>query len=305
VQDIYLNGINVVPGTETPMTEIPELLEAGIVPALQSEGLGSVRIFERERWLMASRSVKSGDLPAKAVAATDTVVYSTMSGVPGEDPAAEAARFMADAGLNSARLLGVGFSRCANFGTMLAVGSAVVRTGDTDSCLLVTVDSAPPGQRLMQGEMGVFSDAAVSARLSTVPGSGYQLLGVATATRAELEFVSSMQEAPRSAQRFLTCIEDAVDRLIEAAGLGTEEFTHVVMNNYRTSSTAMLSEIVGMPESRTYRGAARGFGHCFTGDSLLNLHHLDQSGTIASGETVLVLSTTTNSWTLAAMRYAG
>lgn len=300
---MYLTSLATAPGDEVPINELREVIESGSAPSLEAEGIKFARVFDDTRTEMAIRCARS----STSAVAVDTMVYATMTGKvdPGQEHAWEADLVVSGAGLDSARLIGIGNNRCANFGAMLTVATAMIKAGYSNRCLLVTVDSAPPESRLMPGAVGVLSDAAASGVVSEDPGPGptYRILAIEAVYRAELGVVNDIRKAPDAAAMFLEDIEHAVGRLCAAANVALAQFTHLVVNNYRSSAVAPLSEIVELPRSLVYRDAAAEFGHCYAADSIINVAHLATSGKVRHGDRVLVLCTAVNTWTLIALQY--
>ncbi|TDV49781.1 3-oxoacyl-[acyl-carrier-protein] synthase III C-terminal domain-containing protein [Actinophytocola oryzae] len=300
----YLSDIAVLAGDPVPLERV-----AGVTPELaqrlSSDGLGTARVFGEAPWRMAADCARS--TLAASTLVPDVVVYACEGRLDqkAQDLATDAARFLAAAGLNETPVVGAGLNQCANLGSLLLSACALVGSDASRACLLTTVGSAMPEERVVNGEIGVFSDAAGSALVSArlVGSDGFEVLGIEHATCAKLGVVASLQDDQPAASAFVERIGDAMLRLAERTGVKPDGFTHALANNYATMATEVVLGLVGVPPHKAFRGTARDYAHCFAADGLLNLEHLRRTGALRDGDTVLMLCTAANTWFLVALRY--
>lgn len=299
----YLSDIGFLAGDPVPLGQLdgvaPDLAER-----LCADGLGTARVFSQAPWRMAADCARMTLATAEAV--LDTVVYACEGRRDHpQNQARDTARFMAAAGVEEQTVVGAGLNTCANLGALLLSACALVDSGHSQACLLVTVDSAGPDDRVVNGDIGVFSDAAASAMVGPrLPAAGgFEVVAVERASSARLGLVALMQEDRRAASSFLVRVNDAMLRLVDRSGIQPHGFKHVLSNNYATSAIGALHAIVNAPLGAAYRGTARDYAHCFAADGLLNLDHMRRAGSLSDGDDVLLLSTAANSWFVIALRY--
>jgi len=298
---LYLSSIDFAAGDEVSIFDIPELAEGDLLARLHAGGLSKVKVFAEPDWAMAARSARATLDRTRDDVVLDTVIY----GSDGPKAGQNMTRFLREAGLNTVVGLGTNLNRCANFGAMLTVSGALVASGCSTGCLLVSVDSVPPERkRLLGGEIGVLSDLAATAVVSANPASlpAYRILGVERAASAELA-IESAEDTRTAAADFFDGIEGALDRLVRKAGTTLSEFTHVVANNYTYGAVAALHEIADIGMERAYRGTVAEYSHCHSADGLISLEHLRRDGLVSGGDTALVLSTSTSTWFLSALEH--
>lgn len=300
--ELYLSGIHIAAGDQVSIFDIPELAEGDLLARLRAGGLLNVKVFSRPEWQMAASCARATVGRVGHDVALDTVIYAS----DGRDAGQNISRFLHAAGLGNVVGIGTNLNGCANFGAMLTVSGALVGSGSSTGCLLVSVDSVPPERnRLLSGDIGVLSDVAASAVVSTdatlLPA--YRILGVASAASAELALAESTQDGRTAAADFFDGIDDALARLASDTGTELSEFVHVISNNYTYPAVAALHEIAGIGMDRAYRATAAEFGHCHAADGLVSLDHLRREGLVRDGDKVLVLSTSTSTWFVTALRY--
>jgi 3-oxoacyl-[acyl-carrier-protein] synthase III len=296
----YLSALAHTAGDEVSIFDLPELAEGDLLARLHAGGLSKVKVFSAPDWAMAAGSARATLDRTREDLVPDTVVYGSDAATAGPSMR----RFLHESGLDTAVGFGTNLNRCANFGAMLTVSGALVGSGCSTACLLVSVDSvAPARQRLLSDEIGVLSDVAATAVVSAVPAvlPAYRILAVESAASAGLdgEYAGDTQ----AAADFFDGIEGALDRLARKAGTRPSEFTRVVTNNYTYSAVAALHEIADIGMERAYRGTAAEYSHCHSADGLISLERLSGDGLVGDGDTVLVLSTSTSTWFLAALEH--
>lgn len=299
----YLSDIGFLAGDPVPLGRL-DGVDPGLAERLCADGLGQARVFREAPWRMAADCARTTLATAEVV--PDTVVYACEGRRDRpQDLAQDTARFLAAAGIEDQTVVGAGLNRCANLGALLLSACALVDSGHSQSCLLVTVDSAGPDERVVNGDIGVFSDAAASAVVGQrLPATGgFEVLAIERASSARLGVVALMQDDQRAASSFLVRVDDAMLRLVDRTGIPPHGFTYVLSNNYATSAIGALHAIVDAPPGAAYRGTARDYAHCFAADGLLNLDHMRRTGALSDGDDVLLLSTAANSWFLIALRF--
>ncbi|MFA1547958.1 3-oxoacyl-[acyl-carrier-protein] synthase III C-terminal domain-containing protein [Actinomadura chokoriensis] len=300
--ELRLARIQVAAGKPTPISDLPEL-EADAVAQLRAGGLRRVRVFDAPSWRFAADCLAA--TARGGLAGPAGVVYATEGGSGTGDAARDVARSLEAAGLGGLPLFGAGLNLCANLGAVLTVSGSLVLAGFAASCLAVTVDGASAGERLISGDMGIFSDAAASALVTRGPqdGPAFRILGIEHATSARLTLVSVIQQDPLSASAFIKGVEAASDRLAEATGADPDDYAFVIANSYVSPAVEAMLTVLGIPMSRAYRGTAREYAHCFAADGLVSLDRLERTGLLADGDKVLLLSTSTSTWFLIALEY--
>lgn len=299
---VYLSAITVAAGLATPITELPELSDSTRADLLGG-GMRMVRVSEGPRWRMAADCV--GPTLAHAATRVHTVLYGSDRGPERDrDPVTDVAEFLVAAGLNDSIAIGANLNLCANLGSLVMMGHALVAGGRTGCCLLVAVDRASHDDRMMEGGGGILSDAAATCLLSADPAvlPAFRVLGIEVATSAELG-LALMSDNPGAAADLLESIEAALERLWEATRLDQSQVSHVVLNHYVDDSIKVIQEILEIPLEKAYRSPVAQYAHCHAADGLIGLDHLGKSGLMFDGEYVLLLCTSPNTWFLVALQY--
>jgi 3-oxoacyl-[acyl-carrier-protein] synthase III len=300
----YLSDITVLAGDPVPLERVAGV-PSELAQRLSADGLGQARVFGEAPWRMAADCVRT--TLAGSTLVPDMVVYACegRGGQQVQELTKDTARFLVAAGLDEVTLVGAGLNQCANLGSLLLSACSLVGSGASRTCLLATVDSVVPEDRVVNGDIGVFSDAAASALVSVRPvgSDGFQVLGIEHAACAKLGLVAALQDDQWAASAFVERIDGAMRRLAERTGVKTDGFTYVLANNYATSAIEVILGLAGVPLRAAYRGTASDYAHCFAADGLLNLDHMRHTGALQDGDTVLVLCTATTTWFLVALHY--
>jgi len=294
--DIHLSAFGEALGEAHPLGSSPDIGPRDIVDELCRDGHRDFRLSSREPWELASDSARH--TLAQTPGRPDLVVYCTNTLRDGDDRTSGPATFLEALGLVSVQLIGVGMAGCGNVGAGLRVATAMLASGAATNALLVTTDVAPPGWRLVRGDIGVFSDGAASCAVSLIPTPGsLRLCGIDSGADWRMYTTIPGRGELAATRAMVTGLRRAIGPVLRHGATEPTRLTHPVTNNYRSVMLKLFSDTARVDPARVYAPTLADIAHCHSADTLINLSRLLPA--LSGDSLVLLLSTGTHSWTCA------
>lgn len=295
----YLTAIGCALGERQSLQTLTDC-DSRTLQQLLDKGVEYFRASELAPWELAVQSsqVTLDAVPPTQVAA---VVYATNTIRDRDDMDFAPARFLAKIGLLHVPLLGTGFNGCANLALALQIGRDRLASAEGD-VLLVTTDSQHGQNRVLGSGSGVFSDAAASCYLTTRrPRHGFHLDAVVLSGDARMHSVDPARDTLALLKGTADGVRGLCKRLLERLAVEETYFDWLVCGNYNRSVMQTFSGLSGVPMSRVYQTNVAEIGHAHSADGLINLNEMSQSGSLSSGQHILLLSTGHSFWGAAAL----
>ncbi|GAA2107301.1 hypothetical protein GCM10009759_46250 [Kitasatospora saccharophila] len=296
---VHISSIAAELGTRTPLEDLRSARIAQQLTVLRAEGLAHCRVAGPTAPELAA-ACATRTLAAAGVR-PDSVVYSSES-FAGESVTTDLWDFLLSVGTPATPALAVNGNGCGNLANALEVARNRLRTEPDESSALVTVaDRLDHHDRYQPNGQTVLSDGAASCLVTTAPqGPSYRVLGISCHLRADWP-----QDVPAmaSARTVMAGVEAAVTRLRSRLPDPATEFGRLITGNYGSSTRSFLAMAAGLDPDDAYAPLAADTGHCFAADPLLALDALEREGAVLPGERLLVLATSSRSWSAVALEY--
>ena len=195
-----------------------------------------------------------------------------------------ASRLQADLGLPGAEVIGVNQQACTSMLGSLRLAQALLRTEpELGQVLCLTSDRFPPGA-LYEQTYNVISDGAAACLVSTAPQSfrlvaTHHITNGAMAQATDDEVVGS----------YFAYTHRLVQATLAKAGLNVGDIDWIVPQNTNVKAWQILSRLLGVDFERVHFPTMPDVGHVISGDNIVNLRHLEQSGQLESSDRVLLV----------------
>lgn len=235
----------------------------------------------------------------------DAVFYATNSIWNREDCSTDRLHSMLrEVGIRSASLFGVFLSGCSNATDAILLASNLVSSGAYRSILVITSDCAMPASavaRVPVGRYAVMGDAAVCCVLTRSGCGEYDVLAANSTIDTDLAGVKI--GGARYAVNSTVGMRRAINGVLDAAKIDRGDVSRVLMSNLREDYCITNIKALGFDVAKWYPGVRSRMGHCFAGDTLLNLQDLQDSGQLREGEHILLYSQSIAGWGGLLVRY--
>lgn len=290
-QAVYLSSIEYMVGEQVPISALPDPLVQSNLPDLLNEGLVSCRVSDVQTpqlaSLCATRSVNSSKLRRP-----DAIIYASES-----PSSADVWNVLLGGKLPDVTGIGVSGNGCGNLAPALRIARALIQSERLGQMVIVTSDRVDNGTRYQTHGTTVLSDGAASCLVSASPptsGPYCKVLALSSEVRADF--------APADAVFSMETISDAIS-MAQAAMMEelTEwDFERLITGNYGATTREFLAMAAGLDWDAAYCPSIADFGHCFSADILISLSEL-LSGPFDDGERILLMPTSSRSWSLIAV----
>ncbi len=240
----------------------------------------------------------AADIPAD-LAGTGAIVYATCVPVNGNlgDPSDFAAtgevkylmdfpasRLQADLGLPEASVIGLNQQACTGMLGSLRLARALLHAEpDVEQVLCITADRFPPGS-LYEQTYNVISDGAAACVVSRAP-QAFKLLACHQVTNGALAQVTD-DEVVGS---YFSYTHQVVTAALAKAGLQPGDVDWVVPQNTNFRAWQILARLIGLDFERVWFPSMPDVGHVISGDNVVNLSLLEESGRVQPGDRLLLL----------------
>lgn len=249
--------------------------------------------------------VSAYDLAQRAVAQirdqlqrVDAIIYATALpanaciGEPGEFARTRdvkhlmhfaASELQAEFGLLDAAVFGLDQQACTGaLGSMRLARSLIVAEPDVQRVLCVTADRFPEGA-LYEQAYNLISDGAAACVVSADRGD-FRILACHAITNGALARASDDETVGTFFNYALVAIRGALSK----AGLGIDEIAWIVPQNTHAKAWQILAGLLPFDPARIHFPALAHAGHVISGDNLINLKALSESGALRPGDKLLL-----------------
>ncbi len=194
-----------------------------------------------------------------------------------------ASRLQVDFGLGGALVVGLNQQACTGMlGAVRLARSLLTAEPETERVLCVTADRFPDGA-LYEQTHNLISDGAAACVVSR-ESAAFRLMACHHVTVGSL--VCATEE--ETAGAFFGYAHRTIAETLSRSGLRIEDIRWVVPQNTHRDAWRILARLTGFFEERVYMPTLPEAGHVISGDNVLNLKHLLESGNVQAGEKVLL-----------------
>jgi 3-oxoacyl-[acyl-carrier-protein] synthase-3 len=195
-----------------------------------------------------------------------------------------ASRLQARFGLPGAVVLGINQQACTSMLGALRVARALLATEPGwHRILCVTADRFPPGSVYEQAYNPI-SDGAVACLVGTEP-AGLELVACHQITCGGLAGATDDE----TVGSYFAYTHRLITQITERAGLAVTDLDWIVPQNTHEKTWQILSRVLGVPEDRVWYPSLPEVGHVISGDAMINLRELADSGRLRPGDKILAV----------------
>jgi 3-oxoacyl-[acyl-carrier-protein] synthase-3 len=195
-----------------------------------------------------------------------------------------ASRLQAEFGLAGASVIGINQQACtAMLGSMRLARALLATEPDWRRVLCVTADRFPEGSTYEQAYNPI-SDGAAACLIGREP-RGLRILACHQITNGGMAQASDDE----TVGSYFGYTHRLIRETLAKARLSSADIDWVVTQNTHEKAWTILGRLLGIPESRVWAPSIREVGHVISGDNIVNLRMLLDSGRLLSGQRVLLM----------------
>lgn len=296
---VFASSISYELGRPVPLALLDDSsITTEYLKSLRDEGLRTCRVSSADAPSMGAVAARQTLLSYAGVLPT-SVLYLSESHSP-DGPAADL--WALQTRIEQPRTSGmvIGGNACGNLALALRLGTAMVRSERRGPVLVVTADRIVDTPRAQPVGTTILSDGAGAFMLTDRPiGPSYRVLAITSSSDAMFDPHTGEMAGARA---IIGHIESAREQL---AYMGADDrgFQHLVTGNYGSTSRQFLAMAAGAEDGHDCAPSAEDVGHCFAADLLINLDLKQRAGSFVNGDRILLVATSTRSWSLVALEF--
>jgi 3-oxoacyl-[acyl-carrier-protein] synthase-3 len=253
----------------TPGTTAYDLARAAVEPILDK--LGSLDAIVYATCLPLNANVG----PAERYAESHDVKY--LMDYP-------ASRLQAALRQDRAQVIGINQQACTSMlGSLRLARALLASEPGMRRVLCITADRFPDGA-IYEQAYNLISDGAAAALVTNVP-AGFRIVACDHITNGAM-VIASDDETVGS---YFSYTHRVVTNTLAKAKLAPDQISWVVPQNTNLAAWKILSRIFSLGMERVFCPTLPSCGHIISGDNILNMQSLVESGKVKSGEYLLLL----------------
>ena len=298
VTDVYLSHLASAVGSQTQDVVAAEA--AGMLfssaSALQDAGFDKHHycVNGEDAYVLARQAVENSRIDTAAV---DCIVYATclpLNGSVGSDDAFQrskdvkhlmdfpASRLQSELGMQGAFVVGLNQQACTGMlGSIRIAKNMLVAEPELNNVLCVTSDRFPTGA-LYEQAYNLISDGAGVCLVSREK-TGFRILASHHVTNGALVHASDDE----TVGSFFTNVHQTIGDTLAKAGLTIQDMRWVVPQNTNQKAWRILAQLLQVSQEQAYFHCMADYGHVISADNVINLAHLEASGSLNPGDRVL------------------
>ncbi|GAA4782173.1 hypothetical protein [Lysobacter hankyongensis] len=197
---------------------------------------------------------------------------------------------IAHAGLVNAMPFGNWMSACSNFGSTLALGSALLESGRYRRVMAVFADRTPATEsRFVRDGSALYSDVAAACILAP-DAFGYRIRHIVSHSGLAMLRLPEGMNARERNQHFRTQMSEFKLKITVSTGREIADYPLLVTDNLHPMFTDLMCRQLGIDPGVLVTPTRGTLGHAYAADCLLALGELETSGRLKPGEVVGVLN---------------
>lgn len=293
-KQVYIGSISYQIGNVTAIEDIEDI-DHSIKKGMRIAGLESISVEpNRDLLKLAENAIrKTMELSKIKAEDIDIVIFSTASYWKINQLTPEAiGQMLVENGLKSSELFMCSILSCVNSAVAIRSARNFILSENVENVLVVNVDVAAPGDRLVYGNTSLLSDAASSCVVSTLK-SEFELLAVSRKDAHSLYEVTQNREVHLVAKinRMFEEIKASVDVFLDSNQINRSDINVFIANNYSKFISKYTIEQLELQHTKTYVHNIERLGHAFSADNIINLCDMNASGKLLDGDVILTLAT--------------
>jgi 3-oxoacyl-[acyl-carrier-protein] synthase-3 len=193
-------------------------------------------------------------------------------------------RLQAEFGLTGAAVIGLNQQACTSMlGSMRLARALLTTEPDWRQVLCVTADRFPEGSAYEQAYNPI-SDGAATCLVGREP-RGLRMVACHQITNGGLAQASDDE----TVGSYFSYTHRLIRETLARAELTADGIDWVVTQNTHEKTWVILGRLLGIPESKLWFPSIRDVGHVISGDNIVNLRMLLDSGRLLPGQRVLLM----------------
>lgn len=186
--------------------------------------------------------------------------------------------------MDKAFVVGIDQQACTSMlGAIRLARNFLVAEEELNTVLCLTADRFPAGAKYEQS-YNLISDGAAGVVVSRRP-MGYKLIAAHQITNGSMAQASDDE----TVGHYFSYSRRLLQECLEKANLTVTDIDHVIPQNTNKVAWQILSSVMQIPLEKVHMKTIGEAGHCISGDNIINLKAMDDSGEIKSGEKLLML----------------
>jgi len=195
-------------------------------------------------------------------------------------------RLQTEMEMPNAFVLGIVQQACTGlFGVLRVARSMIATEPEIKKILCVTADRFPEGAFYEQA-FNLISDGAAATLVEADAKEGYEILGCHQITNGAMANASDDE----TVGHFFSYSSRVVQELVSKSGIGMNDIRWLVGQNTHTKAWQVLSSLLGIPFDRVFHASLPLIGHMISGDNMVNLWELHNSGNVNKDDKLLMLT---------------
>ena len=195
-----------------------------------------------------------------------------------------ASHLQADFGMDRAFVMGIGQQACTGLlGSLRMADLLLAGEPSLESVLCVTADRFPPGAKYEQA-YNLISDGAAAMTVGRKP-AGYRIV----ACHAHTNGAWAQASDDETVGTFFNYTHKLVKETLAKAGMAASDLAFIVTQNMNVKAWQILSRILGVDFDKVAFPTLAEAAHLISGDNIVNLMRLEESGRIRPGDRLLLL----------------
>ena len=195
-----------------------------------------------------------------------------------------ASRLQAACGLQDTQVIGLSQQACTGMlGALRLARALLVTEAEVDDVLCITADRFPPGA-IYEQSYNLISDGGAAVVVSRIE-RGFRLVGCHQITNGALVQASDDE----AVGTYFNYTHRLVQESLAKADMTIADVDWIVAQNMNVKAWQILARLLHFDARRVYFESLPEVGHVISGDNVINLKRLDESGAVASGETLMLI----------------
>ena len=193
-------------------------------------------------------------------------------------------RLQAACGLQDTQVIGLNQQACTGMLGALRLARALLLTeADVDDILCITADRFPP-DAIYEQSYNLISDGGAAVVVSRIE-RGYRIVGCHQITNGALVQASDDE----AVGTYFNYTHRLVQESLVKADLTMEDIDWIVAQNMNVKAWQILARLLQFDAERVYFDSMPDVGHVISGDNIINLKRLDESGNLVSGDKLMLI----------------
>ena len=195
-----------------------------------------------------------------------------------------ASRLQAACGLQDTQVIGLNQQACTGMlGAVRLARALLMSEADVDDILCITADRFPP-DAIYEQSYNLISDGGAALVVSRIE-RGFRVIGCHQITNGALVQASDDE----AVGTYFNYTHRLVQESLAKVDLTIADIDWIVAQNMNVKAWQILARLLQFDGGRVYFDSLPEVGHVISGDNVINLKQLDESGALSSGDKLMLI----------------